>query len=176
MNKTALIIGVLALTGVGAFLYFRPKSSAPTTGSLGLGSLGLGAPDSTTGSLGLGSLGLGAPDSTTTAVPPTGTQLFTPEQVEQIAIKMSEARDLTKRICELKKQYKITVDEMNDFMNFTSYENPSYGAVIPTLTRAQILAQQAGARKKAVQEVADSINKLKELGYKEENCLTVRIA
>lgn len=159
MNKTALIIGVLALTGVGAFLYFRPKSSAPTTGSLGLGSLGLGAPD-----------------STTTSVPPTGTQLVTPEQVAEIALKMSEARELTKNICALKKEYNITTDEMNDFMNFTSYENPSYGAVTAGMTRAQILAQNALKRKKAVQEVSDSIKKLQELGYKEDNCVMVKIA
>ena len=154
MNKTALTIGVLALVGVGAYFYFKPKASEATTGSVGLG----------------------APNSTTTPVPPTGTQLVTPEQVEQIAMKMSEARELTKNICLLKKEHSITTDEMNDFMNFTSYENPSYGAVTAGMTRAQILAQNALKRKKAVQEVSDSIKKLQELGYKEDNCVMVKIA
>ena len=159
MNKTALIIGVLALTGVGAYFYFKPKATSESTTDLG----GLG--------------GLDAPNSTTTPVPPAGTQLTTPEQVEEIAIKISTARDLTKIICDLKKQYKITVVEMNDFMNFTSYVRET---VIPILGATTLSAQElnlrAKARKKAVLEVADSINKLKELGYKEENCQTVRIA
>lgn len=157
MNKTVLVIGVLALAGVGAYFYFKPKTTrATTTGLSGLGSLGTSDSGATS----------------TTPVPPTGTQLTTPQQVEEIAVKIGTARDLTKRICELKKQYKITTDEMNDFMNFTSVPN----FTSTTMTTAQELAQYAIARKKAVQEVADSIKKLQELGYKENNCEMVKIS
>jgi len=160
MNKTVLVIGVLALAGVGAYFYFKPKTTGATTGLGGLS--GFGTSDS------------GA--TSTTPVPPTGTQLTTPQQVEEIAVKIATARDLTKRICELKKQYKITTDEMNDFMNFTSAPT-NYGTSLgATMSTAQALHQQALLRKKAVQEVADSIKKLQELGYKENNCEMVKIA
>jgi len=161
MNKTVVIIGSIALLGVGAYFYFKPKAKGAT---------GAGATDA--GTTGTG--GMGALTGTTGAImPPAGTVFTTPEQVEAITVKVSNARDLTKTICDLKKQYKITEDEMNDFMNFTSVSND---LIKSNMTTAQSLAQTALARKNAVKTVADSINKLKELGYKEVDCKMVQIA
>ena len=166
MNKNVLIFGGIAILGVGAYLYFKPKATV-TTGATGAGLTG-------TGTTGTSTTGTG------TVMPPAGTVFTTPEEVEAITVKISSARDLTKTICDLKKQYKITEDEMNDFMNFTSWSanvassvNSSLGSSIGT---AQSLAQTAIARKKAVETVSDSIKQLKELGYKEQDCKMVKIA
>jgi hypothetical protein len=155
MNKNVLIFGGVALVGVVAYFYFKPKATATT-----------GADTSGTGTAGTGTGTTGA------TMPPAGTVFTTPEQVEAITVKVSTARDLTKTICDLKKQYKITTDEMNDFMNFTSVSSH----LTSTMTTAQELAKYALARKNAVKTVADSINELKALGYKEVDCKMVQIA
>jgi hypothetical protein len=175
MNKTAIIIGGVALVGVVAYFYFKPKLSASTgAGETGAGETGTGAMDA-------GMTGTGTGTGTTGGtMPPAGTVLTTPEQVEAITIKVSTARDLTKTICDLKKQYKITEDQMNDFMNFTNTatltgQNSSiFGTQISQATSNMLKFQIA--RKKAIQTVADSIKALKELGYKEDNCKMVQIA
>jgi hypothetical protein len=164
MNKNVLIFGGIAILGVGAYLYFKPKATVTTgAGLTGTGTTGT----STTG--------------TGTAMPPAGTVFTTPQEVEAITVKVSSARDLTKTICDLKKQYKITEDEMNDFMNFTSFTanvassvNSSLGN--SSMTTAQSLFQNQIARKKAVETVSDSIKQLKELGYKEQDCKMIKIA
>jgi hypothetical protein len=171
MNKNVLIIGGVALVGVVAYLYFKPKATG-TTGTIG-----------TTGTTGTGSTGTG----TGATMPPAGTVFTTPEEVEAITVKISSARDLTKTICDLKKQYKITEDEMNDFMNITGLSaglasgvHSSLGtagsSAINTLSTAQTLFQQSQRRKEAVKTVAESIKQLKELGYKEDGCKMVKIA
>ena len=174
MNKNVLIFGGIAILGVGAYLYFKPKATV-TTGATGAGLTG-------TGTTGTSTTGTG------TAMPPAGTVFTTPEEVEAITVKISSARDLTKTICDLKKQYKITEDEMNDFMNITGWganvassANSSLGAINNVTfggnsTTAITLLGQARARKEAVKTVADSIKQLKELGYKEQDCKMVKIA
>ena len=154
MNKTAIIIGAISLVVVGAYFYFKPKLSAKTgTDTTGTGTMGAGI--GTTGA----------------TIPPAGTVLTTPEEVEAITVKVSTARDLTKTICDLKKKYKITTDQMNDFMNFTSVSNNFTN----TITSTQNALKFALERKKAIQTVADSINELKTLGYKEVDCKMVQI-
>ena len=167
MNKTALIIGGIAILGVGAYFYFKPKATV-TTGTTGAGLTGTG----TTGT---------ATTGTGTAMPPAGTVITSPEEVEAITVKVSTARDLTKTICDLKKQYKITEDEMNDFMNFTSWSaNVASGVNSSILgsTNASISSSLAFQinRKKAIPTIAESIKQLKELGYKEQDCKMVKLA
>jgi hypothetical protein len=169
MNKTVIIIGGVALVGVVAYFYFKPKLTAST-----------GAGETGTGAMGTGMTGTATGTGTTGAtMPPAGTVFTTPEQVEAITVKVSTARDLTKKICDLKKQYKITTDQMNDFMNFTNTvtltgQNSSiFGTQISQSATDMIKFQSA--RKKAIQTVADSINELKALGYKEVDCKMVQI-
>jgi hypothetical protein len=174
MNKTVIIIGGVAIVGVVAYFYFKPKLSATTgTDAMGTGAMGAG-----TGTTGTGTTGTGTTGAT---MPPAGTVFTTPEQVEAITVKVSTARDLTKTICDLKKQYKITTDQMNDFMNFTSTatltgQNSSiFSSTQISQTASEMMKFQL-ARKKAIQTVADSINELKALGYKEVDCKMVQIA
>jgi hypothetical protein len=147
MKKNILIFGSVALLGVGAFIFFRKKNTELTVGANALENPEL----------------------------PSG-QGTTPEEVEAITVKVSTARDLTKTICDLKKQYKITTDQMNDFMNFTSTSqgNSIFSTQI-SQTASEMMKFQL-ARKKAVLQVSDSIKRLKELGYKEDNCKMVKIA
>lgn len=159
MNKNVLIFGGVALVGVVAYLYFKGKAK-PNAEKMGAGTMG-------TGTMGTGTTGTG------TAMPPAGTVFTTPEEVEAITVKVATARDLTKTICDLKKQFKITDDQMNDFMNiFGNGVQPSLTSGMMTV---QELATYAIRRKNAVKTVADSINQLKELGYKEVDCKMVRI-
>jgi hypothetical protein len=165
MNKTVVIIGSIALLGVGAYFYFKPKAKGAT---------GAGTTDA--GTTGTG--GMGALTGTTGAImPPAGTVFTTPEEVEAITVKISTARDLTKKICDLKAQYKITTDEMNDFMNFTgvNQSNTAFSNLPISIKTQQMITYQL-ARKKAIPTVAEAINKLKELGYKEVDCKMVKIA
>ena len=160
MNKNVLIFGGIAILGVGAYLYFKPKATG-TTGATGAGSTGTNTTGASTTGTGTG-----------TAMPPAGTVFTTPQEVEAITVKVSSARDLTKTICDLKNKYKITEDEMNDFMNFTSTPDFMQSSNQTALT----MLANARARKEAVKTVADSINQLKELGYKEQDCKMVKIA
>jgi hypothetical protein len=166
MNKNVLIIGgSIAILGVGAYLYFKGKGK-PKEETMGAGETG------TTGTTGTGM-----------AMPPAGSVFTTPEEVEAITVKVSTARDLTKTICDLKKQYKITEDEINDFMNFTgvsagiasSVNSAIFGSTNTGVSVTDGLKFQL-ARKKAIPTIAESINKLKELGYKEVDCKMVKIA
>jgi hypothetical protein len=164
MNKTAIIIGGVALVGVVAYFYFKPKLSAST-----------GAVETGAGAMGTGMTGTGT-GTTGATMPPAGTVFTTPEQVEAITVKVSTARDLTKKICDLKKQYKITTDQMNDFMNITGILASDLFPILPSQMTASEMMKFQLARKKAIQTVADSINELKALGYKEVDCKMVQIA
>lgn len=77
MNKTVVIIGSVLVLGVGAFFYFKPKA---------------------TGTTGAGTTGANTTDTGTTSVPPTGTTLSTPAQVEDLAKKIAEAKSLATQI------------------------------------------------------------------------------
>jgi hypothetical protein len=151
MNKSVIIIGGLTIIGVGAYLFFKPKKvSKDSVNQLDT--------------------------DTTTAVPQKGTQLTTPEQVEEMALKIAEARELTKTICDLKKQFKITNDNINDFMNITGLSIGTTSSVFgSTSSSISNSLQYQISRKKALQTIADSINKLAKLGYREDNCKTTRI-
>lgn len=161
MNKNILIFGGVALLGVVAFLYFKPKLKSLKEKATALGTETIG--------------------ETST---PAGTVLTTPQEVEAIAVKISTARDLTKTICDLKKQYNITQDEISGFLNFgsltSSVINSSLGGSPNTgsnvLNIAQANALRARKRNEAINTIVESIKQLKELGYKEENCKTVKIA
>ncbi len=110
MNKTAIIIGSVALLGVGAYLYFKPKAKDATgTGTTGTGATG-------TGATGTGATGTGATDTGTTGVPPTGTTLSTPEQVADTAKKIAEAKSLATKISDMRtKRSSYLVISLKDY-------------------------------------------------------------
>ncbi len=77
-TKKILIVGAVAVLGVGAYLYFRPKNTKGVDASL-----------------------LENPSSGIN-VPPKGTTLSTPEQVAETAKKIADAKGLAKKIYDLR--------------------------------------------------------------------------
>ena len=145
MNKSVIIIGGLTVIGVGAYLFFKTKKVSKDS---------INQLDT----------------DTTIAVPTKGTQLTTPEQVEELALKMATAREFTKTICDLKKQYNITNDNINDYVNFIGVFNP----ISQTSTSSSMLNFQL-KRKQALETIKKNIQELAKLGYREDNCKTTRL-
>lgn len=79
-TKRILIIGGVAVLGIGAYLYFRPKNTKGIDASI-----------------------LENPSSGIN-VPPKGTTLSTPEEVADTAQKIQDAKGFAKRIFDLKTQ------------------------------------------------------------------------
>jgi hypothetical protein len=94
MNKTAIIIGSLAILGIGAYFYLKPKAKAEDT--IGLGTTGSG----TTGS---GTTGVGS-----TTQPPT-----------QPEVKTTSAEDLIE-IIKLKDYITERANAMNNYKKQSS--------------------------------------------------------
>ena len=147
MKKAVIIIGGLTVIGVGAYLFFKPKKVLKDSVNQ-------------------------LDTDTTTPVPPKGTQLTTPEQVEEVALKIVEARELAKRICELKKQYNITNDNINDYMNFIGINLPFLGASTSLLPGSNLTM----SRKSALETIKKNIQQLAKLGYRENNCKPIKLA
>lgn len=103
MNKTAIIVGVLALAGVGAYFYLKPKKTSETPKALG-------------GLSGLGSSVADTETTSTTPVPSSGTTLSTPQQVEDVAKKIAEAKSLATKIFDLRnKRNSYMIMSLKDF-------------------------------------------------------------
>jgi len=83
MDKKYVIIGGLVVLGLGAYFYFKPKK-------IGTDSSMSGLPSANTNSQ--------------ISVPPSGTVLSTPEEVEKIAQKIADAKALAIKIDDLKNQ------------------------------------------------------------------------
>jgi len=107
MNNKVVIIGLIALAGISAFFYFKPKNEAKnkrssTGGSLSSASDNPSLPSNTTTSTST------TPTSTLSA-PPTQTSvtindvvLTTPAQVVETAFKISEAKSIASQIFDLR--------------------------------------------------------------------------
>ena len=156
MNKTAVILGSLAVLGVGAFLYFRPKAKNGETAGLvasltsgGAGASGTGA--STTGA-----------GVTGASVPPTGTVLSTPAQVEDIAKKIAEARSLATKIADLKKK-KTNIASMP----IRQFGTTLFGSVVRTDNQLDFTRKaQLASLDKQIKALDEQLAKL---GYVEVN-------
>lgn len=85
-TKRVLIIGAVGVLSVGAYLYFRPKKTVVT----GTDSSNSGLPSANPNSL--------------ISVPPKGTVITSPEEVEKIAQKIADAKALAIKIDDLKTQ------------------------------------------------------------------------
>jgi hypothetical protein len=147
MNKKVIIISVLGLIGVGAFFYFKPKSKANETDSSG------GALGSTSGNADL---------SGTTSVPPTGTVLSTPEQVQETAKKIAEARSLATQVSELRAKRIGLMSSSSQTSSQTSNNSFLPSRNLSLFSRK---TQIAGLEK----QIKDLDEKLGLLGYAEVN-------
>jgi len=83
-TKRVLIIGAVGVLSVGAYLYFRPKKTDNLATGTSVGELG-------------------NPNSLI-SVPPKGTVITSPEEVEKIAQKIADAKALAIKIDDLKTQ------------------------------------------------------------------------
>jgi hypothetical protein len=150
MNKTVVIIGSIALLGVGAYFYFKPK--AKDTSATGLG----------------GEVLSNSEVLPTTSVPPTGTVLETPAQVAETAQKIAEARVLVSKITELRKERSILLSKPLSYFGVgTSSLFGTNNTVVTTIKNTQV----AGIDKK-IRELEISLSKL---GYTEANGNLVKI-
>ena len=153
MNKAVLVIGVLALSGVGAYFYFKPKTKGATTDLGGLS--------------GLGTSNSGA--TSTTSVPSSGTTLSTPQQVEDVAKKIAEAKSLATKIFDLRnKRNSYIIMSLKDFA--VASNNTFF------LTKDLMLK---ALRDKEINSIENTIKSLDEqlgkLGYMEVNGSIVKL-
>lgn len=149
-TKKILIIGSVAVLGVGAYFYFKPKGKGNETNSLSGGTSG-SIPNNP------------ATSSGTTSVPPTGTTLTTPEQVEETAKKIAEARSLATKIYDLKnKRNSYMTSSSRDFANSSNNNFWSNNESMLKLLRQQ----QISLVEKEIKELDE---KLALLGYAEVN-------
>jgi hypothetical protein len=149
-TKKILIIGSVAVLGVGAYFYFKPKGKGNETNSLSGGTSG-SIPNNP------------ATPSGTTSVPPTGTTLTTPEQVEETAKKIAEARSLATKIYDLKnKRNSYMTSSSRDFANSSNNTFWSNNESMLKLLRQQ----QISLVEKEIKELDE---KLALLGYAEVN-------
>jgi hypothetical protein len=176
MNKTAIIIGSVALLGVGAYFYFKPKSTG-TAGSetagadtLGAGLMGAGTTGTGTtgtgttgtGTTGTGTTGTGATGAGTTSVPPTGTVLTTPQQVEDTAKKIAEAKSLATQISDLRAKRNSYVT-----MSLSEFKKVFSNQTFWNDTSAQIFKDnQISNLLKSIKNLDEQLGKL---GYMEVN-------
>jgi hypothetical protein len=169
MNKTVVIIGSIALLGVGAYFYFKPKAKGATgtgltgTGLTGTGLTGAGLTDG--GALGGGTIGTGATGvgGGSISVPPTGTVLATPEQVVDTAKKIAEAKSLATKISDLRtKRNSYLVISLKDYAVASGNEFWSNNERMLKTLKANDIA-------KFEKEIKDLDEKLGILGYMEVN-------
>jgi len=103
MNKTAIIIGSVALLGVGAYLYFKGKAK-PNEETMGADTTGTGTTG--TGTTGTGTTGTGTTGTGTATVnPSTGTVVPKVDEVLQVSNSTKNAQEavtLASQIFELK--------------------------------------------------------------------------
>lgn len=151
MNKTAIVIGVLALAGVGAYFYFKPKTKVETTGLGGLSDLGSSDSGATP----------------TTTVPPTGAILETPEQVAETAKKMAEAKELASKITELKKGRTVLLARPLSSFNSSITWLINSNSFLTTIKNTEVAKIDKHIRELEIQ--------LSKLGYTELNGNLVKI-
>ena len=155
-TKKILIVGAVAVVGVGAYFYFKPKSKGNETNSLSGGTSG-SIPNNP------------ATSSGTTSVTPTGTTLTTPEQVEETAKKIAEARSLATKIYDLKnKRNSYMTSSSRDFANSSNNTFWSNNESMLKLLRQQQISV-------VEKEIKDLDEKLALLGYAEVNGSITRI-
>ena len=158
MNKTVVIIGSVLVLGVGAYFYFKPKK----TGTTGTGTSG-------TGTSGADTTGSDTTGTGTTSVPPTGTTLSTPAQVEDTAKKIAEARSLATKISDLRtKRNSYLVISLRDYATASGNEFWSTNNQMLEMLKKQEI-------KRLEEEIKNLDEQIGKLGFMEVNGSISRI-
>jgi len=171
MNKTAVIIGGVAFLGIGAYFYFKPKATVTTgAGSTGAGTTGAGTTG--TGVTGASSTGTSSTGTGMTSVPPTGTVLYTPEQVLMTAKIIADAKSLATQISDKRtKRSSYLVISLRDYGKASGNDfwvDRSYNEQMLKMLKDQDI-------KKLEAEIKDLDEQLGKLGYMEVNGSIVKI-
>lgn len=160
MNKTVVIIGSVLVLGVGAYFYFKPKK----TGTTGTGTSG-------TGTSGADTTGSDTTGTGTTSVPPTGTTLSTPAQVEDLAKKIAEARSLATQILDKRtRRTSIMIMNQRDYETLIGRTFSGYGSELAFKFNKEQEIKNLDEQMKNLDE------QLGKLGYMEVNGSISRIA
>ena len=158
MNKTVIIAGSVLVLGVGAYFYFKPKK----TGTTGSGTTG-------TETTGTGTTGTGTTSAGTTSVPPTGTTLTTPAEVEDLAKKIAEAKSLATKISDLRtKRSSYLVISLRDYATASGNKFWSTNDQMLKMLKTQEIA-------KLEKEIKDLDEQIGKLGFMEVNGSISRI-
>jgi hypothetical protein len=143
-TKRVLIIGAVGVLSVGAYLYFRPKKPVVT----GTDSSNSGLPTANPNSL--------------ITVPPKGTVITSPEEVEKIAQKIADAKALAIKIDDLKTQRRQLALMPNVTSGVGIFGGGIGGTGLQDLIRS--------TRSKALDtQIADLEKLITDLGYAEVN-------
>ena len=149
MDKKAVIIGGVIVLGLGAYFYFKPKKTGADSSMSGL------PPANTNSQI---------------TVPPSGTVLTSPEEIEKIAQKIGDANALAFKIESLrneKEKVKSTpINVSNGIQDSLGLASNSSGI--------QFLARQISV-KEFDKKIADLEKLINDLGYKEVNGRAVKI-
>ena len=150
MNKTAIIVaGSLALAGIGAYFYFKPKASETRESML---------------ENKISELNDGTPTSSI-SVPPKGTVLTTPEEVSETAQKIADAKAILLKLNDLRNQKRTLKNEP-----LTRGGRRVFGMVI---------SENTEENKSKISQIDSQINDLENfmlnLGYTEANGTIVKI-
>ena len=159
MNKTAVIIGGVAFLGIGAYFYFKPKVTVTTgAGSAGAGSTGAS-------STGASSTGTSSAGTGMTSVPPTGTVLYTPEQVLMTAKIIADAKSLATQISDKRtKRSSYLVISLKDYGEASGND-----FWIRNYNESMLKALKEQDIKRLEAEIKDLDEQLGKLGYMEVN-------
>ena len=159
MNKTAVIIGGVAFLGIGAYFYFKPKATVTTgAGSAGAGSTGAS-------STGASSTGTSSAGTGMTSVPPTGTVLYTPEQVLMTAKIIADAKSLATQISDKRtKRSSYLVISLKDYGEASGND-----FWIRNYNESMLKALKEQDIKRLEAEIKDLDEQLGKLGYMEVN-------
>jgi hypothetical protein len=161
MNKKLIIIGSVAILGIGAFFYFKTKAK-PKTDTKGAGNAG--AETAGAGTSGTDTVGTG-----TTSVPPTGTTLTTPEQVAETAKKIADAKDLATKISDLRiKRSKYLSLSLSSYATEAGHQFwANHDDMLSSMRNSDIISFD-----KQIKDLNEQIGKL---GYMETNGSIVKI-
>jgi hypothetical protein len=147
MNKIAVVIGSVAVLGIGAYFYFKPKATdEDLTGTNTTGTNTTGTNTTGTNTTGAGSNSQ-----------PAGTNYTSPEQVAEDVKRIAEATELAKQI-----------DAINTKINNLKQRILNTENVV---FKQQIGIQIVNENKKLV----PLVEKLKDLGYTESYGIPVKI-
>jgi TolA-binding protein len=152
MNKIAVVIGSVAVLGIGAYFYFKPKATdEDLTGTNTTGTNTTGTNTTGTNTTGTNTTGAGSNSQ------PAGTNYTSPEQVAEDVKRIAEATELAKQI-----------DAINTKINNLKQRILNTENVV---FKQQIGIQIVNENKKLV----PLVEKLKDLGYTESYGIAVKI-